>query len=145
MHRRGFRFVADVKASRGEPATDPQASTLPHERLSRPSIAVLPFRQVGNPGRYAALPEALPHDLILELSRLRWLFVTARGSSFRLRDADADAGEVGRLLGVRYCLSGSVEAAGRTLAVTVELADTRDASVVWADRFSAALLLLLTP
>jgi len=150
VHRRGFRFVADVTASRDEPLAatgathdapdaEPRASTLLHERLSRPSIAVLPFRQVGNPGRYAAVSDALPHDLILELSRLRWLFVTARGSSFRLRDADADAAEVGRLLGVRYCLSGSVETAGRTLAVTVELADTRDASVVWADRYSAAL------
>ena len=150
VQRRGFRFVASVKATRDEsavaagttrdaPGTEPQASTPLQERLSRPSIAVLPFRQVGNPGRYAAVPDALPHDLILELSRLRWLLVTARGSSFRLRDADADAGEVGRLLGVRYCLSGSVELAGPTLAVTVELADTRDASVVWADRFAAAL------
>jgi len=150
LHRRGLRFVAEVKASRDEPepsaraapgrSMDEPTATAPlQERLARPSIAVLPFRQVGDPGRYAAVADALPHDLILELSRLRWLFVTARGSSFRLRDADADAGEVGRLLGVRYCLSGSVELVGRTLAVTAELADTRDASVVWADRYSAVL------
>ncbi len=150
VHRRGFRFVAEVKASRDEsaPATvatpgqadpQPQAAVLPHDIPSRPSIAVLPFRLVGEGGRYAAIADALPHDLILELSRLRWLFVTARGSSFRLRDAGTDPGEIGRLLGVHYCLSGSVELTGRTLAVTVELADTRDASVVWADRYSAAL------
>jgi TolB-like protein len=149
LHRRGFRFVAEVKASRDDTAPsdsatpslsidEPTANAM-QDRRSRPSIAVLPFRQVGHPGRYAAVPDALPHDLILELSRLRWLFVTARGSSFRLRDADVDAGEVGRLLGVRYCLSGSVELAGRTLAVTAELADTRDARVVWADRYSVAL------
>jgi len=150
VHRRGFRFVAEVKSSRdasapaagaeaGQVDPEPQATTLPHDTSSRPSIAVLPFRLVGEGGRYAAIADALPHDLILELSRLRWLFVTARGSSFRLRDAGADPGEIGRLLGVRYSLSGSVELAGHTLAVTVELADTRDASVVWADRYSAAL------
>ena len=150
VHSRGFRFVAEVKAARDE--VEPPASATPgwpdaglpgtvplQDRLARPSIAVLPFRIMGNPGRYAAISDALPHDLILELSRLRWLFVTARGSSFRLRDGDADVGEVGRLLGVRYCLSGSVELAGRSLTVAVELADTRDASVVWADRFAGRL------
>jgi DNA-binding winged helix-turn-helix (wHTH) protein len=89
--------------------------------------------------RYAAIAEALPHDLIAELSRLRWLFVTARESSFRLRASDADIGEIGRLLGVRYCLSGAVEIAGARLAVMVELVDTRDRGVVWADRFAAAI------
>jgi TolB-like protein len=111
----------------------------PAEQPSRPSIAVLPFRLVGDAGPYAAIAEALPHDLITELSRLRWLFVTARGSSFRLRASDADMGEIGRLLGVRYCLSGTVEIAGTSLAVTVELVDTRDGGVVWADRFAVSI------
>lgn len=129
IHRKGFRFVAEVKAAPAELV----------DSISRPSIAVLPFRLVGDAGRYAAIADALPHDLIVELSRLRWLFVTARGSSFRLRAADTDMGEVGQLLGVRYCLSGSVEIAGSRLAVAVELVDTRDASVVWADRYTGAL------
>ena len=150
-HRKGFRFVADVKFTR--PADAPPVATTeatqsthgaeapagPADLVARPSIAVLPFRRVGDAGDYAAIADALPHDLILELSRLRWLFVTARGSSFRLRDATVDMVEVGRLLGVRYCLSGSVEVLLRRLAVTIELVDTRDASVVWADRFDGAL------
>jgi TolB-like protein len=136
VHGKGFRFVAEVKASRD--ATAPDAGDAPMAP-ARPSIAVLPFRMLGDPGQHAAIADALPHDLILELSRLRWLFVTARGSSFRFRDADADVREIGRLLGVRYCLSGSIELAGNTLTVTVELVDTRDASVVWADRYSGAL------
>jgi TolB-like protein len=106
---------------------------------TRPSIAVLPFRLIGDAGPYAAIADALPHELITELSRLRWLFVTARGSSFRLRDPDADVGEIGRLLGVRYAMSGTVEIAGANLVVTVELADTRDSSVVWAERYSGAV------
>ena len=100
---------------------------------------MLPFTLIGEAGPYAAIADALPHELIAELSRLRWLFVTARGSSFRLRAANADMGEVGRLLGVRYCLSGTVEVAGSSLAVTVELVDTRDGGVVWADRFAGAI------
>ena len=150
VHRKGFRFVAEVKAARGaeaisaaDAATESprgiDASARVFEQVSRPSIAVLPFRLIGDAGRYAAIAYALPHELIAELSRLRWLFVTARGSSFRLRASDADMGEVGRLLGVRYCLSGTVEVAGTSLAVTVELVDTRDSSVVWADRFAGSI------
>ena len=86
--------------------------------------AAVPARSA-TPGPYATIADALPHELITELSRLRWLFVTARGSSFRLRAEDADMGEIGRVLGVRYCLSGTVEVAGPQLVVTVELVDTR--------------------
>ena len=133
-HRQGFRFVAPVRIERDVPGAAPPAA-----RAARPSIAVLPFRLLGSAGPYAAVADALPHELITELARLRWLFVTARGSSFRLREPDLDAGEVGRLLGVRYCLSGTVETTRTRLAVTTELVDTRDAGVVWAERFAGAI------
>jgi TolB-like protein len=144
LHRQGFRFVAPVKALRAEgdavagaaSADSPEAS---RADASKPSIAVLPFRLLGDPGPYAAIAEALPDELIIDLARLRWLFVTARGSSFRLRASDADMGEIGRLLGVRYCLAGTVEVLGKTLAVSVELVDTRDAGIVWAERFTGFL------
>ena len=151
IHGQGFRFVADVRTARcaaaaipapgdggGDAGLAPPDAHLAEPR-ARPSIAVLPFRFVGEAGPYATIADALPHELIIELSRLRWLFVTARGSSFRLRAAEADLGEIGRLLGVRYCLSGTVEIGGPRLVVTVELADTRDAGIVWADRFAAAV------
>jgi TolB-like protein len=83
------------------------------------------------------LADALPHDIISELSRLRWLFVIARGSSFRFRDTDPDIGRVGAVLGVRYCLTGTVEAIGAKLVVSVELADTRDCGIVWSERYEA--------
>jgi TolB-like protein len=138
IHRQGFRFVADVKVSRAEVADQGggKPAVQAADPTSRPSIAVLPFRLIGVARLYAAIADALPHELITELSRLRWLFVTARGSSFRLRGPDVDIGEVGRLLGVRYCLCGTVEIAGASLAVTVELIDTRDGGVVWAERFA---------
>lgn len=151
IHGRGFRFVAEVQTAQSGAAiaaaddapaldaADAPAVDASADQGARPSIAVLPFRLLGEAGPYAAVADALPHELIAELSRLRWLFVTARGSSFRLRGADVDMGEVGRLLGVRYCLSGTVEIAGSALVVTVELVDTRDGGIVWADRFAATV------
>jgi TolB-like protein/Tfp pilus assembly protein PilF len=141
IHRQGFRFVADAKVSRAG-AADPgggKATVQSAEVASRPSIAVLPFRPIGAAQSYSAIADALPHELITELSRLRWLFVTARGSSFRLRGSDADIREIGRLLDVRYCLSGTVEIKGANLAVTVELSDTRDGGVVWAEHFAGSI------
>ncbi len=141
IHRQGFRFVADARVSAAgvaNPAAgNPAIPSADHP--GRPSIAVLPFRPIGTTGPYAAIADALPHELIAELARLRWLFVTARGSSFRLRRSDADIGEIGRLLDVRYCLSGTVETAGARLAVTVELIDTRNARVVWAEHFAGSI------
>ena len=114
LHRQGFRFVADAvvapevfaHSEKGEA----EAAT-PSED-ARPSIAVLPFRLLGMSEAYGAMADALPHELIADLARLRWLFVTARESSFRLRGGEA-AAEIGRLLGVRYYLSGTVEMADR--------------------------------
>ena len=65
------------------------------------------------------MEDAIPHEVILALSRLRWLFVIARGSSFQFRGPDVDAAAVGRALGVRYLLTGSLELFGNTLAVAV--------------------------
>lgn len=148
LHRRGFRFVHDVKIARSTAATTPLELAAPampappdhvDDAARRPSIAVLPFRMIGDAGVHAAIGEALPHELIMDLARLRWLLVTARGSSFRLRASDTDVVEVGRLLGVRYCLTGTMEVATGRLAVTVELVDTRDSGVVWADHYAGAV------
>jgi TolB-like protein len=151
IHRQGFRFIAAVRAVRGSaphPATDTGDANVTQsvvalvrqlEPFSRPSLAVLPFRMLGDHVRYEALASALPDELITELSRLRWLFVTARGSSFRVRAANSAFSDIGRLLGVRYCLWGTVEALGGRLTVTVELVDTHDEGIVWADRFSGKI------
>lgn len=142
VHRKGFRFVVDARVVGSGSvvlAGAAQAATPPAAHGVRPSIAVLPFRHIGAIGRYATLADALPHELISDLARLHWLFVTARESSFRLRGAEADAGEIGRLLGVRYYLSGSVETIGSRLAVLVELIDTRNGGIVWAEHFAVAI------
>ncbi|HET9599407.1 MAG TPA: winged helix-turn-helix domain-containing protein [Anaeromyxobacteraceae bacterium] len=135
VHGRGLRFVAEARTEGASAAAPGLVPPGPADPGAQPSIAVLPFRLLGAPGPLAAIAEALPHELIAELARLRWLFVTARGSSFRL-GPDGGAGEVGRVLGVRYCLAGTVELDGSSLVVTVELVDAADGGVVWADRLA---------
>ena len=136
-HKLGFRFVAEVEAPKSATATvqegDPAAMAEPRAR--RPSIAVLPFTLVGAAGPYRSIAEALPHDLIVELSRLRWLFVIARGSSFQFRGAGASIEKVRAALNVRYCLSGVVEIKLDRMTVTVELCDTDDSGVVWSESY----------
>jgi TolB-like protein len=143
VHGLGFRFVADVAtiATSSVHEAQPVAEGADAEEVdsSRPSIAVLPFRLVGVAGPQVAIADALPHDLITELSRLRWLFVIARASSFRFRGADADIDRVQAALNVRYCLSGVVEILADDITVSVELCDTRDKGVVWSDRFRAEI------
>lgn len=144
VHGKGLRFVADAQAIR-PPAIDaptddaPEPESTEHNSTCRPSIAVLPFRTIGDAGVYASIAEGLPHELIAELSRLRWLFVVARASSFRIRGGEIDSRQVRDRLGVRYYLSGVVEFTGRKLAVTTELVDTRGGDVVWAERYEGRL------
>jgi TolB-like protein len=141
IHGQGFRFVAHARVSHTDVVVRTQATpaTLIADLPSRPSIAVLPFRLIGDAERCTAIADGLPHELISELSRLRWLFVTARGSSFRLRGSEADMTDIGRLLGVRYCLSGVLEVAGKRLTASIELIDTRDSGVVWAEHFHGSI------
>ncbi len=142
VHGKGFRFAAEARALGLRPASARDGAPAPEAvqpQQAKPSIAVLPFRLIGVAGPHAAIADALPHELISELSRLRWLFVIARGSSFRFRGGDPDMAQIGGALGVRYCLSGMVEVAGGDIAVTVELADTRDGGVLWGERFAAKL------
>ena len=140
IHGVGFRFVADVTAlatassdeTRARPGDAMDADYAQAAQTSRPSIAVLPFRFVGAAEPQSAIADALPHDLITELSRLRWLFVIARGLSFRLRGAAAEIDRVRTALNVRYCLSGVVEILNSAMTVSVELCDTHDGGVVGA-------------
>lgn len=138
VHGRGFRFMPEVTAS---PSMQAVSEGGPHQPLSRPggrpSIAVLPFQHLGMSPDLAILGDAIPHEIIEALSRLRWLAVIARGSTFRFRQADADLDLVSTALAARYVLSGIIESAGRNIAVTLELTDTSTREIVWADRLAA--------
>ncbi|MGF7149369.1 TolB-like protein [Sphingomonas zeicaulis] len=138
IHGRGFRFTHPVTFDAGPPG----AFAVRSDRVSpaaeeRPSIAVLPFRVIGDAGPLAFVAEALADELIADLSRLRWLLVIARASSFRFRDRDVDCAEIGAALNVRYCLTGTAAVAVDRVTLSVELARAVDGALLWADRFTA--------
>jgi TolB-like protein len=139
VHGQGFRFVADVSEVAAAQPLAADARALVPPGATKPGIAVLPFQPLGLPPELAVLCDAIPHEVIQTLSRLRWLSVIARGSSFRFRGPDQDLAAVGAALKVRYVLSGTVESTGRTVTLTLELADTRGGEVLWADRLTSAL------
>jgi TolB-like protein len=143
LPKKGYRFVGAVTVDapmRAAPAPAPIEATSPAatEPSARPSIAVLPFTLNGARDHAGSLADALAADLIAELSRLRWLFVIARGSSFRFRGENVSLDSVRDALGVRYVLTGAIETRASALAVTVELVDLIDQGVVWGERFSGA-------
>lgn len=143
VHGKGFRFGAPVLFEQAPgpvrrfaaPAAEPSpAAPAPEER---PSIAVLPFHLVGGPGPLSVVADALADELIGDLSRLRWLLVIARTSTFRFRGQEVSCEQVGAALNVRYCLTGTLEEAAGRVILSVSLARTSDSAVVWADRFTA--------
>ncbi|WP_157775714.1 winged helix-turn-helix domain-containing tetratricopeptide repeat protein [Hartmannibacter diazotrophicus] len=153
IHGKGFRFVAQTEVT-GAPAkaspvgsgllTEEQAAkaiddVLKTARDGRPSIAVLPFQYFGEPGPHDIVADALPADIIADLSRLHWLFVIARGSSFRFRGLDADPLSAGRQLSVRYGLTGTVELSGESVSIGVSLIDMTSGGTIWAEQYRGSL------
>ena len=136
LHGIGFRFVGNVRApaSRAQVIEAAKPET-PPVQTTRPSIAVFPFRVTPDVAQRQAFADALPHDVIVQLSRLRWLFVIARASSFRFGADDLDLEGAINTLGARYGLTGSVENAGAGQRIVVELWDSRDKGVIWSDAF----------
>lgn len=151
IHGKGFRFTGPVEqvacaAPRGPvtiaAAAPPDGDALPAPRSTRdgrPSIAVLPFALIGEPGPHGIIADALAADIIMDLSRLHWLFVIARGSSFRFRDADVDPVAVGRELRISYCLTGSIRLTGSEVTVCAALVDARDGGTLWAETYRGAV------
>jgi TolB-like protein/Tfp pilus assembly protein PilF len=132
-------IVEPVRVYRVRPNGD-AAKTGPALALpDRPSIAVLPFQSMSGDAEQDYFADGMVDDIITELSRMRWLFVIARNSSFTYKGRSVDVKQVGRELGVRYVLEGSVRKAGSRVRITGQLIDASTGAHIWADRFEGGL------
>jgi adenylate cyclase len=105
----------------------------------KPSIAVLPFANMSGDPEQEYFADGMVEEIITALSRIRWLFVIARNSSFTYKGRAVDVKQVARELGVRYVLEGSVRKAGNRVRITGQLIDTGTGAHIWADRFDGTL------
>jgi TolB-like protein/class 3 adenylate cyclase len=129
--------VYRVRAGSAIEAASPQPPDL--SLPDRPSIAVLPFQNMSGDSEQEYFADGMVEDITTAMSRLRWLFVIARNSSFTYKGRAVDVKQVGRELGVRYVLEGSVRKAGTRVRVTGQLIDTSTGAHLWADRFDGEL------
>ncbi|HWZ69520.1 MAG TPA: adenylate/guanylate cyclase domain-containing protein, partial [Stellaceae bacterium] len=98
----------------------------------KPSIAVLPFANMSGDPEQEYFADGMVEEIITALSRIRWLFVIARNSSFAYKGKSPDLRQVGRELGVHYVLEGSVRKAGNRVRITGQLIDTTTGAHIWA-------------
>jgi adenylate cyclase len=124
----------------GAAAKSASAPALPSLPLpDKPSIAVLPFANITGDPEQEYFADGMVDEIITALSRIRWLFVIAQNSSFSYKGQSPDVKQVGRELGVRYVLEGSVRKAGNRVRITAQLIDTATGAHLWADRFDGSL------
>jgi TolB-like protein len=140
LPRKGFRFVGTVREAQrpagaevaDHPVEQPKpALTLP----DKPSIAVLPFANLSSDPEQDYFADGIVEDIITALSRFKALFVIARNSSFTYKGRAVEVKQIGRELGVRYVLEGSVRKAANRVRITGQLVDTATGAHLWADRF----------
>jgi TolB-like protein len=144
LPRKGFRFVGPVReaqgAAGGEVANNPVEPTKPALTLpDKPSIAILPFTNLSSDPEQDYFADGMVNDIITALSHFKSLFVIARNSSFTYKGRAVDVKQIGRELGVRYVLEGSVRKAANRVRITGQLVDTATGAHLWAERFDGGL------
>lgn len=148
VSRKGYRFVGDVSeapTSESVGSAEPDAVSAdetPARALplpGKPSIAALPFLNLSGDPEQDYFADGVVEDIVSALSRIGWLFVIARNSSFAYKGRGVDVKQVGRELGVRYVLEGSVRKAANRVRITGQLIDATTGVHLWAERFHGAL------
>jgi TolB-like protein len=138
MTQRGYLFASPVTSHPvhvEEEGFNAPAAALP----DKPSIAVLPFKNMSGDPEQEYFADGVVEEIITALSRFRHIFVIARDSSFTYKGRSADVKKIGRELGVRYVLEGSVRKAANKVRITGQLIDTSTRTHLWANRFDGSL------
>jgi TolB-like protein/class 3 adenylate cyclase len=129
------RVGTDEKTPKAPPVEGASVLALP----DKPSIAVLPFQNMSGDPEQEYFADGMVEEIITALSRIRWLFVIARNSTFTYKGQIVDVKQVGRELGVLYVLEGSVRKSGNRVRITAQLIDVPGGAYLWADRFDGSL------
>ncbi|HVJ42592.1 MAG TPA: winged helix-turn-helix domain-containing tetratricopeptide repeat protein [Dongiaceae bacterium] len=139
--RKGYRFVGDVQEADVSGSPDPARTDDPVPLVlpDRPSIAVLPFLNLSGDPTQDYFVDGVVEDIISALSRISWLFVIARNSSFTYKGRAVDVKQVGRELGVRYVLEGSLRKAASRVRITGQLVDATTGGSLWSERFEGRM------
>ena len=140
LPRKGLRFVGVLRedqqpSGNADAGVRPEKTTIPLPPPDRPSIAVLPFENLSGDKTQDYFCDGISEDIITELSRFSELLVIARNSSFQYKGKAIDVRQVGRDLGVRYVLQGSIRREGERVRVSAQLADTVTGAHRWAERY----------
>lgn len=135
IHGFGYRFVANVESAPAPPAEPTLRAASALALPLKPSIAVLPFRNLSDDSGQAWFCEGIADDIVTELSRFRSLFVVASHSSFAMHRQGLTAPDLGRRLGVAYLLDGSIQRAGSRLRLNARLVDAAQDRQIWANRY----------
>ena len=133
LPRKGFRFIGTMTDTRST------QQPIPTVARDRPSIAVLPFKDLSGGREQEYFADGMVEEIITGLSRIKWLFVISRNSTFIYKGNPTDIKTIGHELGVRYVLEGSVRRSGNQVRVTGQLIETETAAHVWADRYDGTL------
>ena len=138
---RGYRFTAAVARVAAETRSNAAAlqQSDPPSLPDKPSLAVMPFQNMSGDPEQEYFADGMVEEIITALSRIRWLFVIARNSSFTYKDQAIDVKQVGRELGVRYVLEGAVRKASGRVRITAQLIDALSETHLWADHFDGSL------
>jgi len=142
LARKGVRFVGEVREERDSAPTTAGPTVQPKQPPAEPdrlSIAVLPFENMIDDPEQDHFTDGIVEEIITRLSGFQWLSVVARNSSFAYRGRAIDVRQIGRELGVRFILAGSVRKTGDRVRITGQLIDTTTGTHVWADHFDGGL------
>ena len=139
LPRRGYRYVGPVAVKEQEnqgAAGNEQPALAPPDK---PSLAVMPFTNMSGDPEQEYFADGMVEEIITGLSRIKWLFVVARNSSFIYKGQSVSVSQVGRELGVRYLLEGSVRKAGQHVRTTGQLVEAKTGVHIWAERYDRPL------
>jgi TolB-like protein len=139
--RVGYRFAVrlDSDAEKLERGLDAADRGEDAALARRPSVAVMPFANVGGEKEQEYFADGITEDIITALGRYRWFFVISRNSSFVFKDKSIDPKQIARELGVQYLLEGSVRKSGQAVRISARLVDATTGAQMWAERYDLAV------